>query len=631
MQDNLEAILKQYWGYDQFRPQQKDIINSVLSGKDTIALLPTGGGKSICFQVPALALSGCCLVVSPLIALMKDQVERLKALGIKADYLHSNLTFDQQQRILDNVEFNQTKFLYVSPERLGSDLFISRLVSLKLSLLAIDEAHCISQWGYDFRPAYLKINKLRQLLPDIKTISLTASATPQVVKDIIEKLEMKDMQIYQSSFVRSNLSFVVRETEDKKNELVSILKKVQGTALIYVRSRKLTVDVSTWLMRNNINSDFYHAGLTSTLRNQKQQDWIHGKCRVMVCTNAFGMGIDKADVRIVVHHQLSDSLEAYYQEAGRAGRDGKKSYAVLLKSKEDDRLFEEDLNLSIASYQEIKDIYQLLLTSFGVGYGNGLDMKFEFDLVLFCKKYSLLPKKVLYAINVLEYHEYIIYTDRSSDKCSLQIIVGNSYLYDFMRDLPKAEPLIKLLLRTSPGIFELPITINEEQIAKKLTISIEKLRQQLSYLHANNIVRYTSSNDNPFITLITERLTSENLQLDKAFLKMREQQIVERKNVSRYYFYQHQTCRANLIAHYFGEKTESTCGICDVCLSKKQKDDFNPSNYYSQMMKSLKIPKHLDDLTTELGINRKNGLALAEWGIGIMQIRLNDEGKYEKI
>lgn len=631
MQGNLEAILKQYWGYDNFRPQQKDIINSVLSGRDTLALLPTGGGKSICFQVPALALSGCCLVVSPLIALMKDQVERLKTLGIKADYLHSNLTFDQQQRILDNVEFNQTKFLYVSPERLGSDLFISRLVSLKLSLLAIDEAHCISQWGYDFRPAYLKINKLRQLLPDIKTIALTASATPQVVKDIVEKLEMKDVQIYQSSFVRNNLSFVIRETEDKKNELVSILKKVQGTALVYVRSRKLTVDVSTWLMRNNINSDFYHAGLTSTLRNQKQQDWIHGKCRVMVCTNAFGMGIDKADVRIVVHHQLSDSLEAYYQEAGRAGRDGKKSYAVLLKSKEDDRLFEEDLNLSIASYQEIKDIYQLLLTSFGVGYGNGLEMKFEFDLVLFCKQYGLLPKKVLYAINVLEYHEYIIFTDRSSDKCSLQIIVGNSYLYDFMRDLPKAEPLIKLLLRTSPGIFELPITINEEQIAKKLTISIEKLRQQLSYLHANNIVRYTSSNENPFITLMTERLTSENLQLDKAFLKMREQQIVERRNVSRYYFYQHQTCRANLIAHYFGEKTESTCGICDVCLSKKQKDDFNPSNYYSQMMESLKIPKHLDDLTTELGINRKNGLALAEWGIGIMQIRLNDEGKYEKI
>ncbi len=625
-----ESILQKHWGHTAFRPLQREIIAAVLNHQDTLALLPTGGGKSICFQLPALLMEGLCIVVSPLIALMKDQVERLNDMDMKAHFLHGNMNKDQQAALLDACEFSGVKFLYISPERLASEAFLERIKNIKIALLAVDEAHCISQWGYDFRPSYLKINKLREQFPTVPMIALTASATPSVMDDIVARLTMKNPAIFRGSFLRPNLSFVVRPSDDKKHEIVHILSKIKGSGIVYVRTRKHTVEISQWLSRSGIQSDFYHAGLSFDLRNQKQLEWTKGNTRIMVCTNAFGMGIDKADVRVVIHYQAPDSLEGYYQEAGRAGRDGQKSYAVLLKNAEDETLLDSEKLIHIPNADEIKTIYFNLMSSFGLGYGYGENQQFEFDLAGFCKQFGLIPLKVLYALNVLEYHEYLRHTDTLGELPKVQIATGSQGLYQFMSHSQNFEPLLKMLLRTSPGIFEMPNIIHEDTIAKKLNISIVKLQEQLRFLHTNQIIYYTASHQNPMIFLLKACLPPDQFYLDKSFLQKRAENIKKRLSAARFYLDQNSICRAMVIAEYFGEKNAVPCRVCDVCLTKNKNATFVPDEYIDQLNLILDSPMTIHQISESLQLNIKKTSTLVQWALATDLLTQTDNDTYRK-
>ncbi len=626
-----EEILARYWGHQTFRPIQRDIIDSVLAGNNTLALLPTGGGKSVCFQLPALMREGICVVISPLIALMKDQVENLKSRKIGAAFLHGNLNFNEQISIMDNCEFGSTKFLYVSPERLQNETFISRIKEMKVCLIAIDEAHCISQWGYDFRPAYLKINTLREALPGVPTIGLTASATPEVLEDIAGQLSLYNPKIFRGSFLRPNVSFVIRNTEDKKNEIIHILSKVKGTGIVYVRSRKQTVEIANWLKRSGIDADFYHAGLSYLERNQKQANWTQSNNKVMVCTNAFGMGIDKPDVRSVMHLQPPDSLEAYYQEAGRAGRDGKKAFAVLLFSKED----EENLNVSKADYfpsvADLKDFYEQLIGSHQIAYHSGFGEKFEFNLVDYCKSHNLQPQKISNMLNALEYHELLTYEESIFEKPKVKIAVSNATLSQYIAEHKKAEPLLKILIRTSPGIFEFPISINEEIIARKLNISLEKLLAQLSYLHESGVIEYHKSNDRPTIFLLKDRHTKDELLLDSKFLQKRKDVVLDRAKYIKTYCIQNLKCRSKYIASYFGETNATDCGVCDICLKQKKHETIDYELLFPKLIAILQRPLDVIAISDELKINVAKTQHLIEWAMASEKIKINEEGKYTHV
>jgi ATP-dependent DNA helicase RecQ len=623
-----EEILVKYWGHQSFRPIQRDIIESVLAGTDTLALLPTGGGKSICFQLPALMRDGICVVISPLIALMKDQVENLNSREIGAAFLHGNLNLNEQISIMDNCEFGKTKFLYVSPERLQNETFIARIKEMKVCHIAVDEAHCVSQWGYDFRPAYLKIKQLRDVLPDVPIIALTASATPDILKDISLQLALDAPKTFSASFLRPNLSFVIRTTDDKRNEIIHILSKIKGSAIVYVRSRKQTVEIANWLRKTNVDADFYHAGLSYQERNQKQVNWTNANNKVMVCTNAFGMGIDKPNVRSVIHLQPPDSLEAYYQEAGRAGRDGKKAFAVLLFNGDD----VEPLNAPKAEYfptvAELKNFYDELIGNNKIAFHSGIGEKFEFNLVDYCKTHNLLPQKVSNMLNALEYHELLTYEESIFEKPRVKIAVSNITLSQYIQQHKKAEPLLKILIRTSPGIFEFPITINENIIAKKLAISLEKLIAQLNYLHDSEVIEYHKTNDRPTIFLLKDRLKKDELLLDAQFLQKRMDVVLDRAKYIKAYCTQNLQCRSQFIAAYFGEKNASLCGICDICLQQKKQQPIDFESLFPKLMTILQKPLNVRDIATELKMDVTKTNSLLEWAIAAQKIKINEEGNY---
>lgn len=554
---------------------QEDIIGAVLEEKDTLAVLPTGGGKSICFQIPGLTREGLCLVISPLIALMKDQVEQLRKRGIHAVSVHSGMRRDEIDILLNNAIYGDIKFLYVSPERLQTEIFIARFRQMKVGLIAVDEAHCISQWGYDFRPPYLKIASLRELYPQVPIIALTASATAQVQDDIIEKLQFsKDCAVFRKSFARPNLSFVVRKTENKDQKLLEILQKVKGSAVIYVRSRKATLEIARWLSKKNIKASFYHAGLAFEERTKRQDEWIRNRSRVMVATNAFGMGIDKADVRLVIHVDLPENLESYYQEAGRAGRDGVRAYAVILYQDADI----SNLELKIAQAQPPLDylmvLYQSLANYYQLALGSGEGESFDFDMHDFCERFRLNPIEVFNGLRKLEEEGLLQFNESFYSPSTLHISVDHTKLYELQVANERFDNLIKMLLRLYGGeMFSSFVRIDESLLAKALKVSVQEVVDQLVHLNDLHVLLYTQKRDKPQVTYILPRQDAENLPIDRRRLEARRALILDKAKAMTSFVETTFRCRMQFIQDYFDEHTEETCGICDVCIEKRRKDN----------------------------------------------------------
>ena len=563
-------ILKQYWGFDDFRELQLPIIESICAGKDTLALMPTGGGKSITFQVPALAMEGICIVVTPLIALMKDQVDNLRSRDIKAAAIYSGMTREEIIITLDNCVYGNFKFLYVSPERLSTELFISRLQYLNVCLLAVDESHCISQWGYDFRPSYLNISDIRQHLPQTPVLALTATATPSVVKDIQERLKFPAPNVFQMSFERSNLAYVVRHTEDKEKMLLQILEKTPGTAVVYVRNRKSTKEVTDLLKRNGISADFFHAGLTNDQKDKRQKAWKTGACRVIVSTNAFGMGIDKAEVRVVVHMDLPDSIEAYFQEAGRAGRDGLKAFAVLLYQKNDATKLKKRLSDSFPEKDTIRNVYESLAHYYQIAEGSGMGMMLAFDLNDFCTKFKYSFLQGYHALKILENAGYIELTEELDNPSRVYFLSKREELYHLKLGDPISDELLQTLLRSYTGLFADFVPIQEEVLAKRLGYKADEVYERLLHFSRLGVIHYIPRRKSPYVIYQVNREAKERVALTKAVYEERRDRYQDRIKAMLSYANDDQVCRNRQLLLYFGEKDGRNCGKCDVCLKKNE-------------------------------------------------------------
>ena len=547
---------------------QAEIIQSVLDGKDTLALLPTGGGKSLCFQVPAMMKDGICIVVSPLIALIKDQVSNLNKRGIKAVALISGMSRRELDITLDNCAYGNYKFLYLSPERLTTELARERITKMKVNLLAVDEAHCISQWGYDFRPAYLKIAEAKPLLEGVPILALTATATEDVKKDICEKLEFKEENIFQNSFERKNIANIVRYEESKLNKLVAIFTKVQGTGIVYVRKRKKTKEIANHLLKNGISADYYHAGLDIGTRSLKQEKWIRDETRVMVCTNAFGMGIDKPDVRLVVHTDLPDNIESYYQESGRAGRDGRKSFAILLYNISDKLEVDHRLKNNYPTHREVVQVYNALGNYFQLATGAGEGQSFDFDIVDFAITFQLDIVKTHNSLKLIEQQGLIVVSDSVFIPSRIKVIVNKEELYKFQIANRKFDPFIKLLLRTHIGLFEDFVNVNERELAQRFDLSKKNIIAYLEYLNKLNLIAYEIQSDRPKITFMVARKSADNLGLDVSFIRNRKALYERKLRAILSYAVNKTQCRSRFVLDYFGEQDNHRCGACDICLER---------------------------------------------------------------
>ncbi|MDR0541146.1 MAG: RecQ family ATP-dependent DNA helicase [Dysgonamonadaceae bacterium] len=568
---NFHDVLKQYWGYDSFRSLQEEIIISVYERKDTLGLMPTGGGKSLTFQIPTLLMEGICIVVTPLIALMKDQVDVLRQKGIKAAMLHSGMSHPEILVALENCIFGDYKFLYVSPERLGTDLFIAKLKDMNVCLIAVDESHCISQWGYDFRPSYLQIADLRDLLPEVPVLALTATATPEVIDDIQEKLRFREKNVFRKSFERKNIAYVIRKTEDKLFEILKILHNIPGSSIVYVRSRKRTKEITAELQKQGVDADFFHAGLTADEKVRKQNDWKSGKCRVMVCTNAFGMGIDKPDVRTVVHFELPNSLEEYFQEAGRAGRDGQKAYAVALYSTRDEGLLKKRINDEFPDKDFICEVYEKLAYFFEIGMGMGVCTGHNFVIERFCGAYHYNSTHVHSALKILDLAGYIEYLEETDKHSKLLFTVNRDDLYHIRSLDPSLEYLIQVLLRSYTGLFSDYIYISETLLSQRTGMTPQAVYEGLKILSFQNIIHYIPARKVPTIYYLRDREEIKRLAIPKAVYEERRKRLKERvENVIRYGS-SSEICRSRILLNYFGEKDAGDCGHCDVCLAEKKK------------------------------------------------------------
>ena len=593
---------------------QEDIIQSVLNGKDTLAIMPTGGGKSICFQVPGLASKGICLVITPLIALMKDQVQNLKAKGILALNIHSGMPFADVKKTLDNALYGNYKFLYVSPERLETDLFKEYLPSLSLNLIAVDEAHCISQWGYDFRPAYLTIASIREQKPGVPVLALTASATKPVQEDICDKLQFKEKQLFQLSYERPNLSYSVFNVDVKFNKLLQIIEKVPGCGIVYCRSRKRTKEIADLLRLRHISADYYHAGLSHEERNEKQENWLKNETRIMVCTNAFGMGIDKPDVRTVVHADIPDCLENYYQEAGRAGRDGHKSYAVLLYRTQDIDDLQKHPNIRFPSFEQIRNVYQCIVNYLQLPAGSGEDMFFDFDMDEFTRLFKLDTVSTTYAIKALEQEGIIEYNEQLFVPSTVVFCCGKETLQEIEKESPDVAPCIKFLLRSYGGIFDVPVPVSEKQIGQSLKKDPSEIKKILLNLQSRGIIIYTPRKDKPQLRFLSNRVITGNLTINILNYQKRKAVLIKQIEAITGYAGNTKDCHAQIIANYFNDHSAKPCGICDNCIEKKK-----------TMLSSEDFSLLQSDITKALG---PGPLTIKEL---MQQLRITDEKKTWKV
>lgn len=571
MDNKFLDILKSLWGYESFRPLQLEAIKSVFSGCDTLVLMPTGGGKSVVYQVPGLASEGVCIVVTPLISLMKDQVDKLKKRKILAEAIHSGVPAKDIDRILDNCVWGDIKFLYISPERIESDMFRARFSKMKVSLITVDEAHCISQWGYDFRPSYLYIARLRALQPDVPILALTASATPGVADDIREKLLFKKPKTLSMSFARPNLSYIVRRTEDKNQQLLRIVGSVAGQGIVYVRTREKSETLAAFMTENGISATFYHGGLNYRDRTEKQDLWTRGKVRIIAATNAFGMGIDKPDVRFVIHYDICDSLEEYYQEAGRAGRDGLPSYAVILVSDDDAPRASKRVSNEYPPVDTIKSIYEKVCNHLQIGFGEGKEMSYAFNIFDFCSRERIFTPVFVNAMKILQQNGYMVLTEESDIPTRIRFMVSRDQLYRVRVERQEVDYFITVILRRYTGVFSDFVAVSEDELAHLSGYTTERIGELLKTLSRQRIIRYIPSNREPRIFMSEERLPLQDLRISPESHRMRREQAVKRiESVFRYI--SDDECRSLVIQRYFGEKAEIPCGSCDVCRERRRND-----------------------------------------------------------
>ena len=579
-------ILKQYWGYDSFRGIQEEIIKSIGEGRDTLGLMPTGGGKSITFQVPALAKDGLCIVITPLIALMKDQVQNLRQRGIKAVAIYSGMTRQEILIALENCIFGNYKFLYISPERLDTDIFKQKLRAMKVNMITVDESHCISQWGYDFRPAYLKIADIRELLPGVPLLALTATATPDVVQDIQSRLKFREKNVFRMSFERKNLAYIVRKTDNKTAELLHILRRMPGSAIIYVRSRRRTKETTELLTHEGITADFYHAGLDNAVKDIRQKRWQDGECRVMVATNAFGMGIDKPDVRLVIHLDLPDSPEAYFQEAGRAGRDGEKAYAVILYSKSDKVTLHKRIPDTFPDKDYIKKVYEHLQYYYQMAMGDGLGCTKEFNLEEFCRKFKHFPVPADSALKILTQAGYIEYTDEQDNASRIIFTIRRDELYKLREMGNETEALVQTILRSYTGLFTDYAYISETALSLRTGLTRQQIYNVLMSVSKRRIIDYSPRKKTPYIIYTRERVELNHLHISPAVYEERKERYEARIRAMVDYVTSETACRSRMLLRYFGEKNENNCGQCDVCLSGHAAHEL-PTDTFEKLKKEL--------------------------------------------
>ena len=625
-------ILKHYWGYTSFRPLQEEIIKSVADeGRDTLGLLPTGGGKSIIFQVPALSKEGVCIVVTPLIALMKDQVENLRRRNINAVAVYSGLTYHEIQAAFDSCTFGGTKFLYLSPERLSTELFLERLKTLKVSMLAIDEAHCISQWGYDFRPSYLKIADVRRLLPGVPVLALTATATPQVADDIQEKLLFKEKNLFKKSFARSNLIYIVRKVEDKENYLMRIVKNQPGTGVVYVRNRKKTRETSDFLKSKGVSADYFHAGLTQAYKDFRQQQWKDGKTRIICATNAFGMGIDKSDVRFVAHLDIPDSLEAYFQEAGRGGRDEKTAYAVLMYNDRDISNLRRNLTTSFPPKEYIKQVYNMLGNYYQIPIGSAKGRTFEFKIGHFVEQYNLNILQCMSALKILQRNGYIETTDEVFVCSRIMFLISREDLYKYQVANRQTDAFIKLLLRSYTGLFSNYADIDEDMLAKYAQCSRDTVVEVLKKMSQQKIISYIPQKRTPFLIFSEERLDDKSVIISPESYDMLKEHYSERVNAVIKYCINDQTCRSRQLTSYFGENSDKDCGCCDVCRSKRDRYEFSEEfdAIFDIIFHFVKnTPRTLADITGNCTYDPDHTTQVLRKMVDDGVVVLNDKGEY---
>jgi ATP-dependent DNA helicase RecQ len=622
-------ILRQYWGYPEFRPLQEEIVSAVLDGRDTLALLPTGGGKSICFQVPALCREGICLVVSPLIALMKDQVYNLEKRGIPAAALYSGMSRRQLDIIFENACNGQYKLLYLSPERLHTELAQARIQRMNVNLIAVDEAHCISQWGYDFRPPYLQIAALRALLPQTPVLALTATATAEVLTDIQEKLAFRSPNVFRQSFMRSNLSYSVLYEDRKREKLLDILRRVPGSGIVYARSRGETRELAHFLGRNGIQADYYHAGLSGEERSAKQDAWIAGKTRVICCTNAFGMGIDKPDVRIVVHLNLPDTLEAYFQEAGRGGRDGQKSYATLLYTPADAAALRFNLKNAYPSLEALRTVYRALGSFTQLAIGAGLGESFDFDLAYFCNTYKLEQAPTHAALRLLELEGWIALSDAAASPARAHVTASREVLYDYQLRNKQADTVLKTLLRAYPGLQHDFVDISEAMLAKYAKMPVENVQKVLLNAHQEGVLLYEPRKEKPQLTFTHERVAAENLRIDLEKFKFRQQR-AESRMESAIAYAERRRCRSRQLLAYFDEPDSAACGICDVCTGR-HKNDLGNTAFETYEKKIRDVLRHealpFEEILKAFALKRQDTVAqVLQYLLDEGQLQSDDDG-----
>ncbi len=593
-------VLRKYWGYDSFRPKQQEIIEAALEGRDVLAILPTGGGKSVCFQVPALMRGGIALVVTPLIALMKDQVQNLNDRGIKALCVNAGMNRREVDLVLNNAAYGDFKFLYVSPERLGTPLFRNYLQAMDISFIVVDEAHCISQWGYDFRPDYLEIGKLRELV-DAPVIALTATATPQVAEDIMERLGFKEKCLIKSGFERPNLSYIVRRSDDKLGQLLNVCSNVGGTGIVYVRSRKRTEELAEFLKANGISSSFYHAGLGQDSRSDRQEQWKSGKIRVMVCTNAFGMGIDKPDVRFVVHFDVPDSPEAYFQEAGRGGRDGKRSFAVLIWNDTDIARIRQIASIAFPSLEYIEDIYHKIHSFFEIPYDAGEGRQLKFNIEEFCRHYSLQRQQAHYAIVYLERTGHWTLSEDVDISTKVQVLVDRNELYDLDFPDSKMAQLLEVLMRRYTGLFSWPVPVDEDYVAARIGVPVPLFRQLLYRLSLEHVIKYIPNDRATVLYLHHERLRPKNLNLDPARYEFLKESHYGRMQKMIDYVSEEDTCRSSYLLKYFGQTESADCGTCDICRASKARPADHAAEIAAFINDEMKGSYSLDDVARRFG------------------------------